>query len=255
MSRSKINVEDQEDNSDVSFVSRWSRLKLETRQHNDDIASDDTEVDKTAVDKTSMQTVVSDEEQEAPVKILTDDDMPDIESMTPDSDYTDFLSPGVSEELRKLALRKLFRSEVFNIRDGLDEYDGDYTHFEKLGDIVTSDMKHQLELEAKRKAEQMLQHAPPMADDDCASEQDLDNKDLADKNKIAACEQEMSQVSNDDEQTSMVKEVTSKKRVTENLASDDSLPVDAGTEKSTEKPDENAGSKDLQTNNTDQNKG
>ena len=246
MSRSKINVEDQEVNSDVSFVSRWSRLKHETRQNRDDA-----EVDKTSVDKTSMQTVVSDEEQEAPVKILTDDDMPDIESMTPDSDYTDFLSPGVSEELRKLALRKLFRSEVFNIRDGLDEYDGDYTHFEKLGDIVTSDMKHQLELEAKRKAEQMLQHAPPMADDDCAIEQDLDNKDLADKNKIAACQQDMSQISNDDEQTSIDKDVTSKKMLTENLASDDSLPVDAGTEKSTEKPDENAGFKDLQANNTD----
>lgn len=246
MSRSKINVEDQEVNPDVSFVSRWSRLKHETRQNSDDAA----------VDKTSMQTVVSDEEQEALVKILTDDDMPDIESMTPDSDYTDFLSPGVSEELRKLALRKLFSSEAFNIRDGLDEYDGDYTHFETLGDIVTSDMKHQLELEAKRKAEQMLQHENPLADEDCTSELDLDNDDSADKNKIAVNQQVTSQTSHDEAQTSngAGAGVTSIKMVTENLAADDLLPVDTDTEKNTKKVDENAEFDDLQTSNTDKNK-
>lgn len=151
MSGSKSNLEDKEKNSDVSFVSRWSRLKHENNQTNDDADVDP------VVDKAEKQAIALDEEQQTPVKILTDADMPDIESMTADSDYTDFLSPGVSEELRRLALRKLFRSEVFNIRDGLDEYDGDYTHFEKLGDIVTSDMKHQLEMEAKRKAEQALQ--------------------------------------------------------------------------------------------------
>ena len=83
--------------------------------------------------------------------------MPDIEGLTADSDYTDFLSPGVSEALRKLALRKLFRSEVFNICDGLDDYDDDYTQFKILGSTVTSDMRHQIELKAQRMAEQLLQ--------------------------------------------------------------------------------------------------
>ena len=39
----------------------------------------------------------------------------------------------VSESLRRLALRKLFHGADFNIRDGLDDYDGDYTSFVKLG--------------------------------------------------------------------------------------------------------------------------
>ena len=60
------------------------------------------------------------------------------------------MSPGVSDELRNLALRKLFHAPVFNIRDGLDEYDDDYTSFEKLGDIVTSDMKHQIEVQQRK---------------------------------------------------------------------------------------------------------
>ena len=80
----------------------------------------------------------------------TDEDMPPIDSLDENSDYSGFLSPGVSEGLRRRALRKLFMSAVFNVRDGLDDYDEDFTSFEALGDIVTSDMRHQAEAEAER---------------------------------------------------------------------------------------------------------
>ena len=83
-------------------------------------------------------------------KVLTDDDMPSLESLDENSDYSGFLSPGVTEGLRRRALRKLFMSAVFNVRDGLDDYDEDFTNFEALGDIVTSDMRHQAEAEAER---------------------------------------------------------------------------------------------------------
>ena len=83
-------------------------------------------------------------------KVLSDEDMPPIDSLGEDSDYSGFLSPGVSEGLRRRALRKLFMSAVFNVRDGLDDYDEDFTNFEALGDIVTSDMRHQAEAEAER---------------------------------------------------------------------------------------------------------
>ena len=84
---------------------------------------------------------------------LTDADMPDIDTLGEDSDFTGFMSPGVSDKLRNLALRKLFHAPVFNIRDGLDEYDEDYTTFEKLGDIVTCDMKHQIEVQERKRLE------------------------------------------------------------------------------------------------------
>ena len=83
-------------------------------------------------------------------KALTDEDMPPLDTLDEDSDYSGFLSPGVSEALRRRALRKLFSSAVFNIPDGLDDYDDDFTSFAALGDIVTSDMKHQAEVEAER---------------------------------------------------------------------------------------------------------
>ncbi|WP_025770872.1 DUF3306 domain-containing protein [Thioalkalivibrio sp. HK1] len=89
-------------------------------------------------------------EGETEEKILTDADMPPIETLDEHSDYSGFLSPGVSEELRRRALRKLFLSAAFNVRDGLDDYDDDFTSFEALGDMVTADMKHQMEVEAER---------------------------------------------------------------------------------------------------------
>ncbi len=70
------------------------------------------------------------------------------------------MSPGVSDELRNLALRKLFRASVFNVRDGLDEYDDDFTTFEKLGDIVTSDMKHRVEMEEQKLREKLEAEQP-----------------------------------------------------------------------------------------------
>ena len=78
--------------------------------------------------------------------MLTDADMPPLESLGEDDDYSGFMSTGVSEELRNLALRKLFRSAKFNVVDGLNDYDDDFTNFEPLGDIITSDMRHQMEV-------------------------------------------------------------------------------------------------------------
>jgi len=77
----------------------------------------------------------------------TDADMPPIESLHQDSDYAAFLSPKVSEKLRRMALRKLFQLPQFNFRDGLDDYAEDYTKFEPLGEIITADMRHRMERE------------------------------------------------------------------------------------------------------------
>ena len=121
--------------ADSGFVSRWSRRKLDARKQ-------DTEDNSNTVEHQASSMPVQ--------PPLTDADMPPLEELTPDSDYTGFLSPEVSEELRKLALRKLFHGAEFNIRDGLDDYDSDYTSYTKLGDIITADMKHQMEQEARR---------------------------------------------------------------------------------------------------------
>ena len=215
MSRSKTIVTDEEESSATDFVSRWSRLKHEAKENAvpADAVADVSELAE------KLEVPVSD----VPVKVLTDADMPDIKLMTDDSDYTDFLSPGVSEALRKLALRKLFHSEVFNICDGLDDYDEDFTQFKLLGDTVTSDMRHQVELKAQRMAEELLQEKEQSLGDDGIddgiNEIDADNisSDSSGENKLAA---------------TITTDITTETDV-QTLTSDDLQLVDADSKEST----------------------
>lgn len=157
---------------DQSFLSRWSRRKqqqtcepagvktppsvapvsVETEDRLPvDRAGGFTEVQSPAQlnDQTDAQLQQTAAEQPP----LTDADMPPIESLDSNSDYSPFLSEGVSKELRNMALKKLFFSGKFALRDGLDDYDDDFTRFEPLGNTVTSDMKfHQRRKERERLA-------------------------------------------------------------------------------------------------------
>ena len=135
-------------------LSRWSRRKRQTAEETqkEDLALN---LEQQSQVENELETLTSEDQQnEAQQPVLSDADMEPVEGLTEESDFSKFMSSGVSDKLRNLALRKLFHAPIFNIRDGLDEYDGDYTSFEKLGDIVTADMRHQMELEANKKLEQ-----------------------------------------------------------------------------------------------------
>lgn len=124
-------------------------------------------------------------------KVLADADMPPLESLHEDSDYSGFLSPGVSEGLRRRALRKLFMSAVFNVRDGLDDYDDDFTSFEPLGDVVTSDMKHQVEMEAERARRARADAARGATSEDAAGEAGADRDAPAGDEAVGAVDGEV----------------------------------------------------------------
>jgi len=81
--------------------------------------------------------------------MLTDADMPALDRLDGHSDYSGFLSRGVSTPLRRQALAQLFHSPHLNVTDSLDDFAEDYTRFEAMGDLVTADMRHQLELAAQ----------------------------------------------------------------------------------------------------------
>jgi hypothetical protein len=122
------------------FLSRWSRRKQQLDE-----------------DQALRSEAALSEPEPEPEPVLTDADMPPVDSLDEGSDYSGFLSPGVSEELRRLALRKLFRAASYNITDGLDDYDEDFTSFAKLGDIVTREMRVRDAIDAAReKAKAML---------------------------------------------------------------------------------------------------
>ncbi len=137
-----------------NLLSRWSRRKQQTASESkqEDLVVALKQQNLTAAEIDNRISAASELKESRP--LLTDEDMPAIETLHEESDFSGFMSSGVSDELRNLALKKLFKAPSFNVRDGLDEYDEDYTSFVKLGDIVTCDMKHQIEMEAKKKLEQ-----------------------------------------------------------------------------------------------------
>ena len=140
-----------------SFTKRWSRKKglakrSEHTEEDESILTDSVEPtcegpatparENDAIEKPGKSTALN---------ALGDKDMPPIDSLDENSDFAQFMSTNVSEQLRKLALRKLFHSKTYNIRDGLDEYDGDYTSFEKLDpSTITADMRHMIEVEEQK---------------------------------------------------------------------------------------------------------
>jgi hypothetical protein len=180
-----------------SRLSRWSRRKQQTAEQTreEDIAfelkqpiPDEHKFAENELVGNESDDGLSEIQQAGEVQepVLSDADMEPIDSLTENSDFSKFMSPGVSDELRNLALRKMFRAPIFNIRDGLDEYDEDYTTFEKLGDIVTCDMRHQMELEAERKAEA---EAKAMAESTLKSEK-LNADDESEQSRAVATEDE-----------------------------------------------------------------
>jgi len=53
--------------------------------------------------------------------------LPSLESLTPQADFTSFMKPEVPAQLKNAALKKLFTDPHFNVMDGLDTYIDDYT--------------------------------------------------------------------------------------------------------------------------------
>jgi hypothetical protein len=50
----------------------------------------------------------------------------DARALTPNSDFQPFMRPGVTADVRNVAMKKLFTDPHFNVMDGLDIYIGDY---------------------------------------------------------------------------------------------------------------------------------
>ncbi|SOD90905.1 DUF3306 domain-containing protein [Caenispirillum bisanense] len=110
------------------FLSRWSRLKQEAREREQEPATEPdpapeppAEAEPDAADDTAPATDVVEGEATEPL------DLPDIDSLTRDSDYSVFMRAGVPADLRRQALRKLWRSDpVLANLDGLNDYDENY---------------------------------------------------------------------------------------------------------------------------------
>lgn len=129
------------DPAEEPFLARWSRRKRQAREGIEEEAEEPMEAGSAQAGPGPAEP--------APAEPAALPELPDIESLGEESDYSAFMASGVDESLRRKALRKLFSSPKFNVLDGMDDYCEDFTRWAPLGDVVTADMRHHLERAAK----------------------------------------------------------------------------------------------------------
>lgn len=143
----------------TGFLSRWSQRKLSPAEDAETLP-EEVKTDAEAIElpeETVEANTVIDEEQ----PIWQRDD--------------------VDAETKKAALRTLFKKPEFNVRDGLNEYDDDFTKFASLGNVVTHEMKRMLKL-AEEKTRPDTSEQKPLKSADADAEQpknENEDNDLA----------------------------------------------------------------------------
>jgi hypothetical protein len=119
------------------FLGRWSRLKREQRE-------------QPSPEKREVQ--------EKPPQL------PPVEQLTHESEFSGFMHPKVEDALRRVALKKLFSDPHFNLPDPYEAYSGDWT----VGEPMTEAMVASLE---QMKALVKTPPKPPTAE---AAEKEID---------------------------------------------------------------------------------
>ena len=106
--------------AEESFLGRWSRVKAEAR------------------DAAAPPVAPT---PEAPPAKESRPELPPLENLTLDSDFSPFFHPEVDEDVRRSALRRLFSDPHFNVMDGLDVYIDDYSKSEAVPAAMLASLK------------------------------------------------------------------------------------------------------------------
>jgi len=141
-----------------SAFRRWSRRKHEARAA--------VRPEAIAPAEASTENPVSERPPAEPV--LTDADMPPVDSLDENSDFSPFMSPGVSEALRQAALRRLFQSPTMNVLCELEGEFFDARGYVALGNIVTYDMRAAMERELEKAKASIQESIEASADESAA---------------------------------------------------------------------------------------
>lgn len=111
----------------MSRFERWSRRKLgeevPDEPDREPVARTSEHTQDESAGETSQDMAV---EPEGLAPGSLDHTLPDPDDLPAGSDFTAYLKEGVSGQLRRRALRRLWTSGNYGVRDGLDDYDENY---------------------------------------------------------------------------------------------------------------------------------
>ncbi|MCT8469737.1 DUF3306 domain-containing protein [Chromohalobacter canadensis] len=139
----------------MSFMQRWSQRK---RDHGD-ASSLETLSEETPTTSPEQTHASSPNEENAtssraaalipgydPERPL-DEQLPDPDALGAGDDFRAFMLPGVGEFLKRRALRRMFKVGNYNVRDGLDDYDDDYSQLTQMAPETGERMRQWLRQE------------------------------------------------------------------------------------------------------------
>ena len=110
--------------SDDHFLSRWSRRKHAANRGE---VVDNPAIPQPAPNAGSHREGKADVAPAQDVAPAEGEVLPPVESLTPESDFSPFMRPGVDPATKQAALKTLFSDPRFNVMDGLDVYIDDYS--------------------------------------------------------------------------------------------------------------------------------
>ncbi|MEZ8778214.1 DUF3306 domain-containing protein [Vibrio splendidus] len=208
----------------TNFFSRWSQRKLdestdeplEAQQtlEETELTSSEASIAASSIDVEASESLdreaLENESPETNEEVHASDVQDPAPEATEDLSVAQLLVSEASESVKKAALRKLFLSEEFNVRDGLDDYDDDYSNLKSLSEGVAETLRDWV----KDKAEE--ETTPE-------EEQVIDNKT---EGEVLEHSESDLEVSDNEFETSESAEITEQeKQLYKNTVSDDNATM------------------------------
>lgn len=110
----------------MSRFERWSRRKLGQETDDPSDAPDQAAEEALEAGPDGADDTLGDAPLSEPAPGSLDATLPDPDTLPAGADFSAYLAKGVSRQLRRRALRRLWSSGGYGVRDGLDDYDENY---------------------------------------------------------------------------------------------------------------------------------
>ncbi|MDH6025337.1 DUF3306 domain-containing protein [Vibrio splendidus] len=214
----------------TNFFSRWSQRKLDestdepleveqtleaTELTSSDSSSEVSPADLSSEMKAAAPQSLESDALETNEEVNASDVQDPAPEATEDLSVAQLLVSEASESVKKAALRKLFLSEEFNVRDGLDDYDDDYSNLKSLSEGVAETLRDWVK--DKTEEETTLEE-----------EQVIDSKD---ESEVLEHSESDLEVSDNEFETPESAEITEQeKELYKNTVSDDSATMSDGAD-------------------------
>ncbi len=125
-------------NEDPSgFLSRWSRRKADVREGK---ALEEPKLEP--LNGGVAPATQSGKTRESPVEAapISAPTLADVQQLTPESNFSDYMAQGVTPEVKNAAMKKLFTDPHFNVMDRMDVYIDDYSQPDPLPEAMLRQM-------------------------------------------------------------------------------------------------------------------